>query len=185
VGAPDVAPAEGFHLVGQPGEPAFGNGGQGDCFWSNFSDSGFPPGTLNPVSFYKDPYGRVHLAGVGAAQMGPGGDGVCGTDNDDQFVFVLPPAYRPAHLELFPNATSTSNLVIVGGATDQAVSGGTVPAGAVTGPTSGAAVLDGVSFRAVGPGNNLTRKAIDSPEAGSGAGSSSAGSLPAIERLLK
>jgi len=137
------------------------------------------------VSFYKDPYGRVHLAGVGAAQMGPGGDGVCGTDNDDQFVFVLPPAYRPAHLELFPNATSTSNLVIVGGATDQAVSGGTVPAGAVTGPTSGAAVLDGVSFRAVGPGNNLTRKAIDSPEAGSGAGSSSAGSLPAIERLLK
>jgi hypothetical protein len=184
VGGGDLTPPEGSHIVGQPGEPTFGNGGQGDCIWSNYSDAQFPPGTLNPVSFYKDPYGRVHLAGAGDATDGPGGDGVCGTDNDDQFVFVLPPAYRPAHLELFPNAASASNLVIVGGATDQFVIGGIVPAGAVVlgGPTSGVAVLDGISFRAAGgPGNNL-RKATSRSRA---PGSSSAGSLGALQKILK
>jgi hypothetical protein len=37
VGGTDLTPAEGFHLVGQPGEPPFGNGGQGDCLWNVYT----------------------------------------------------------------------------------------------------------------------------------------------------
>jgi hypothetical protein len=186
VGSADVAPAEGFHLVGQPGEPSFGNGGQNDCIWSNYSNPGFAsPGTLNPVSFYKDPYGRVHLAGFAVATNGPGGDGMCGgTDHDDGFVFVLPPAYRPAHVEALPSASTSVGFFYLGASTDKALSGIPLPAGAVQAAPSGIAVLDGATFRAVGPGNNLSRQATASSRS-KAVRPSSGGSLGALQKILK
>jgi hypothetical protein len=181
VGASDVAPAEGFHLVGQPGEPTFGNGGDGDCLWSNISDPSIPPGTVNPVSFYKDPYGRVHLNGIAEPTNGSGGDAACDSgDPGDETIFTLPPADRPAHLELLPVAT-TGNVIIVGAATDKAFSTMTIPAGAVLGDDSAGVSLDGASFRAVGPGNNL-RQATGRSTAD---GAAWLNSVPAAKRLLK
>jgi hypothetical protein len=177
VGAADVAPAEGFHLVGQPNEPGFGNGGQNDCIWSNYSQSGIPPDALNPVAFFKDPYGVVHLVGVAGENNGPGGDMTCGTDGDDGVIFTLPPDYRPAHVELL--GTAGTNAVIVGSTTNQNLNSIPVPAGAVIEPSpsnGGISALDGATFRAAGPGNNLRKAA-----AGSGAG----GSAAALKRLLK
>jgi hypothetical protein len=180
VSSGDVAPAEGFHLVGQPGEPAFGNGGQGDCLWSNFSDPTIaPPGTFNPVSFYKDPYGRVHLNGAAEQNAGTGGDTNCSED-DDSYMFTLPPRYRPAHVELLPPA-HLSNVILVGATTDQSFGSILVPAGVVAAITSASSIgLDGLDFRAVGPGNSL-RKATRATPARRAQGSQGLGS--AIEKL--
>jgi hypothetical protein len=62
---------EGVHLVGAPGEPAFGAG------WSNFG------GGFAPAGFYKDPLGIVHLQGL--VNTGPGA-----------VAFTLPEGYRPS-----------------------------------------------------------------------------------------
>ena len=95
----DLAATDPVHKVGAPGEPAFNTGGEGDCIWSN------PPGgTLgdvrpNPVGFWKDAFGTVHLIGIALATDGPGGDAMCGGAgeevNEDAAVFVLPEGYRP------------------------------------------------------------------------------------------
>jgi hypothetical protein len=71
--------------------------------------------------------------------------------------------------------------VIVGASTDKVVSSSIIPAGAVLANPASAAALDGVSFRAVGAGNNLAR----SSAASSGRGAASK-PLPArIRRLLR
>jgi hypothetical protein len=184
VGAVDVAPAEGFHLVGQPGEPAFSNGGEGDCIWSNFTGGGgIPADTFNPVGFFKDPYGVVHLVGIAQRQNGPGGDAACGPDFNDHLVFQLPEGYRPVHVEFGALGTSGSApTVIIGAATDKDIGGGTLlPPGMVTIPgNDSAAILDGVTFRAAGPGNNLPRKSTAGARGGSGSG----GPVD-LERLFK
>jgi hypothetical protein len=69
---------EPFHIVGDPGEPAFENS------WVNFG-AGTPP-----ASFYKDPLGRVHLRGTVQ-------NGTTGT-----VIFTLPVGYRPANGENLP-----------------------------------------------------------------------------------
>jgi hypothetical protein len=79
---PSIAPPEAWHVVGDPGEPAFMNG------WSSF---GLIIGNA-PVSFLKDRAGFVHLRGSGA-----GGSSPC--------VFTLPLGYRPALDEGFANTT--------------------------------------------------------------------------------
>jgi hypothetical protein len=164
VGGADLTPDEPFHIVGAPGEPAFGNGGEGDCLWSNLSDPSLtPPSPFNPVSFYKGKDGIVHLSGGVMSKDGPGGDAACGgTDNAglEGTVFVLPTGYRPPHLMAFPGSSTAGGFLVNGDAT---VVAGTavIPPGAVVFGTSGGAVtiaaLDGGDFRAAGPGTGIAR----------------------------
>jgi hypothetical protein len=166
VGADQLAQPEPFHLVGTTGEPAFGDGGAGDCIWNNFTEMIGPPAPFNPVGFYKDPYGVVHLTGVAKAKNGPGGDGTCGTaqSDGDGRIFTLPVADQPPHELLFTiaggSAGQTMETVVVNGTSDLDIGGGIViPAGAVI--TSDRAdgtfaSLDGVDFRAAGAATGIS-----------------------------
>jgi len=165
VGGADLTPDEPFHLVGAPGEPAFGNGGEGDCLWSDVADASLsPPQPFNPVSFYKGKDGIVHLAGIAQAKNGPGGDAACGgSDNtaNENTIFVLPAGYRPPHLIILPGAGGTAGGFAVNGDTP-VVSGTTViPPGVVllAGTASDGTLhpLDGSDYRAAGAGTGITR----------------------------
>jgi len=149
------APAQKFTLVGTTGAPPFGNGGQGDCIWSNEASADF-----NPAGFYKDPFGVVHLTGVVQSGNGSSGDMQCGpSDNEDSIIFRLPTAYRPPHVVDF--ATGSGIPVAVVGVQDLTVDTTTYPAGSVfvvvgaphqnTGEP-----LDGVQFRAAGAGTGIS-----------------------------
>jgi hypothetical protein len=158
VGSVDLAPAETFHLVGAAGEPSFGNGGEGDCLWSNFTSGSItPPDAFAPAGFYRDPYGVVHLTGAVQAEDGSGGDRACGGVDgpaSDQTIFSLPAADQPPHLLAFAVAlgdAGTGQLEVNGSQT--VVEGSTtIPPGAVVlaggnGPVDRLS-LDGVDFRA-------------------------------------
>lgn len=128
-----LAPLEATHIVGAPGEPAFESGS------SNIEiPPGFPYG-VNPVGFYKDHEGIVHLQGI--AHVGTGGT--------VSSIFTLPPGFRPAptkivELEMFQEAGVLilgSNIVIEGNDLSGKVIG--IPEG-----TSESTVLDGITFRA-------------------------------------
>jgi len=80
---------EDWHVVGDPGEPAFKTG------WSNFSEAGFNP---IPLRFRKDELGDVVIEGF---VKSPGGEGV-GRD-----IFVLPAGYRPDFITPFPQAANS------------------------------------------------------------------------------
>jgi len=165
VRARDLAPAEAFHVLGQPGEPALLNGGQGDCLWQSRATATELP--FNAPSFYKDPYGVVHLAGALTVVDGPGGDGVCDVegDADDERIFVLPPGYRPARIEVHvvqggpADSIDGEDSVLIGPARDVVAGGETLPAGTVSvsgdpngiESTSGTYFLDGITFRAATP----------------------------------
>ena len=70
--ASSLAPAEGWHVVGAPGEPSFEPG------WES------KPIPVDPsVAFYKDHEGIVHLRGVATGGLGSGA------------IFRLPPGFRP------------------------------------------------------------------------------------------
>jgi hypothetical protein len=128
-----LAPMEATHIVGAPGEPAFENGS---------SNLPIPPGTpfgVNPVGFYKDHEGIVHLQGI--AHVGTGGA--------LNSIFTLPPGFRPAsnklmELEMFENVGVLilgSNIVIEGNDLSGKVVG-------IPKETEESAVLDGITFRA-------------------------------------
>ena len=160
----EVANAEAFHIVGAAGEPVFSNGGQGDCLWSTLPGLA-PTLPLNPVSFYRDPYGVVHLRGVVRRQDGPGGDGACdGDDVPDVAAFTLPPGYRPVEMQLFAavGTGDPGDLVLVAGSADRNLGIQELPAGSVliSGPPPGdtSAVLDGIAFRAAGTGEAAARR---------------------------
>jgi hypothetical protein len=72
--ANSLAPSEGWHEVGAPGEPPFQNE------WHDPAPAAVMPGT---VAFFKDHEGVVHLKGTAF----PG---------TSEIVFQLPPGYRPA-----------------------------------------------------------------------------------------
>ncbi|MGZ3318688.1 MAG: hypothetical protein ACXU95_15495 [Isosphaeraceae bacterium] len=74
-----LAPAEGWHVVGAPGEPGFIGA------WK--AESSSP--TLESVAFYKDHEGIVHLRGVATGGMASGA------------VFQLPPSFRTASAKIF------------------------------------------------------------------------------------
>ena len=160
IAAADIGNQEAYQVVGQAGQPAFNNGVEGDCLWVNVVS---PPIQLNPVSFYKDGFGRVKLAGAAQSVGGAGGDGMCGgagaEANEDGFIFVLPEAYRPANDELRLNAAGGAGAILLVGNTPIVSGTGTLPAGAVYDLTStDTVVLDGVEFRAMNTGSGLTRR---------------------------
>lgn len=124
--ASSLTPMEATHLVGAPGEPAFEGG-------STNLPTGTPIFSFNPVGFYKDHEGIVHLQGIAEA----GAEG---------FVFTLPAGYRPAsgkliELEQFNEAVAAifgSNVSVPG----------LDLSGKVLGSSGEAVVLDGITFRA-------------------------------------
>lgn len=138
-----------LHIIGAPGEPAFGTGGEGDCLWQN---SPLLP-DANPASFFKDSDGIVRLAGLPFGVDGPGGDGACDIDSDfsDAIIFELPAGYQPDHVNLFPTtAGSMANLVAPeGGVT---IEGSFIPGGSVLvlfiSPGGTGTTLDGITFPA-------------------------------------
>jgi hypothetical protein len=166
VGGADLTPDEPFHLVGAANEPAFGNGGEGDCLWQNVNEPSLsPPNPFSPVSFYKGKDGVVHLAGVAEAKDGPGGDAACGgTDNTatEATVFVLPAGYRPPHLMILAGAGGTTGAFAING--DAPIVSGTtvIPPGVVlfgNGSVTDGTLLsiDGSTYRAAGPGTGIAR----------------------------
>lgn len=75
--ANSLAPSEGWHEVGTPGEPAFQHN------WTNFGDG-------DNVAFYRDHDGIVHLKGHAAG----------GASNNA--IFQLPAGFRPASGTILP-----------------------------------------------------------------------------------
>ncbi len=124
--ANSIAPAEPTHLVGAPGEPPFENGGQ------NFNE-GFK---TNPVGFFKDHEGIVHLQGWGIAGSGGGLSSL----------FTLPPGYRPAAGTVMILTPLSGVATFIGGT--GASFGGLNLDGKVAGEEEELVVLDGISFRA-------------------------------------
>jgi hypothetical protein len=129
--ANSLSAPEGWHEVGASGQPAFENG------WTNTA------GVVHsePVSFYKDHEGVVHLRGEAISGTTP-------------IIFHLPPGFRPSSGELIREAVAcgggtlcekeSSGVTIVG-------SSFAIPAdeGAILAPIAATAVwLDGVTFRA-------------------------------------
>jgi hypothetical protein len=150
----DLAGPEPEHVVGARGEPRLVD--RDDCKWTSRA----PELPFNPPSFYRDPFGIVHLAGVLQVDDGPGGDGAC--DPGDGAMFVLPPGYRPAHVEVQVvqggpgESLDGESSVVIGPRQPAEIGGEAIAAGSVstiddpTGPElgSGTYVLDGISFRA-------------------------------------
>lgn len=142
----DLAKPERWRVVGASGQPAFSNGGEGDCVWAHGLEG--VEGAA-PVSFRKDALGRVQLRGLASATDGPGGDGVCDEDApgeaEDGIVFVLPAGYRPQHLDL----SLLGNAAVIVPSGGAVIGDNALPGGAVVGLISApgpVAFLDGGSF---------------------------------------
>jgi hypothetical protein len=143
---------EAFHIVGASGEPAFGNGGQGDCLWRNPPPNEVPD--IKPASFYKDSDGIVHLAGAPQAVNGTGGDMTCNIqtgDLSDGVIFQLPPGYRPDHVEVFASGNSTIVITLIAPDGGVTIGGFFIPGGSVfviNIAAGNATTLSGITFRA-------------------------------------
>jgi hypothetical protein len=126
--ANSLSPMEATHIVGNPGEPAFENGSH------NLPSE--PPFNFNPVGFYKDHEGIVHLQGI--AETGKTSPG---------FVFALPPGFRPAAgRTIFVEQFQEASGIIFGGSIFLS---GFDLSGKILGlETEAPVVLDGVTFRA-------------------------------------
>ena len=149
--ASKLAPDGAVHELGDPGEPALSNGGEGDCVWRDAKDTDIP--ALNPASFYEDRLGAVHLPGIVASEeINGAGDEECGATApepddylEDGVIFTLPEEFRPANSEV-RLGNSLDTLIIVG--VDPLVAGtdvlapGTVYAGGA--PTG--ILFDGIEF---------------------------------------
>lgn len=181
LGEADLVPEEQLHVVGTAGQPAFNNGGQGDCTWGSASSA---LSSIMPVGFRKDRFGMVHMSGIAFAEENAGsGDEECGSTapepddaNEDLVAFTLPPEYRPEKAVAFAAGQST---IFIAGTETVVGTGLTLQPGAVlvTDPFFGAS-LDLVSFPAaeadvlakVAPGTSSPARA--------------GGSLPGVLREL-
>jgi len=122
--------------------PGLGEGGgEGDCVWHDASE--LSPG-LNPVGYYRDRFGTVHLSGATISEEIAGvGDEECGATDpepddslEDSIIFTLPPALRPANAIVRPIATGTldrTGLVLVAGDAPFSLGGDVIPPGSVVG----------------------------------------------------
>jgi hypothetical protein len=119
--ADSIAASEPWHVVNAPGEPAFQNG------WENVQTKA--PPEPEPVAFYRDREGVVHLRGLAAGTL------------LEAVIFQLPPGYRPAPNRFF---TPGDGLVRIYG------SGIGNPGfdGAVVAPVNKIVSFDGITFRA-------------------------------------
>ena len=145
VTAAKIGPHEAAHLVGAPGEPTVGTGGDGDCDWHNASAADGVTGQA-PAGFFKDQIGQVHLQGIALADDGTGGDATCTTSPtqlDDGVVFTLPAGYTPATLQFV--ASAGGDLVLVSPASGAKFSNVDLPPGTVWAQDD-SALLDGVTF---------------------------------------
>jgi hypothetical protein len=128
---------ENWRNVGAAGQPSFGSciiPIIGTFFWSNYG------GGWNPVSFYKDPYGIVHLRGLaqgGCVSANPTGP-INGT------IFTLPAGYRPPTGELHMTISCCSSGVPIVSRVNVNTAGQVY---AENGSSSWFS-LDGVTFRA-------------------------------------
>ncbi|MDX6586199.1 MAG: hypothetical protein QOI31_672 [Solirubrobacterales bacterium] len=145
----DLAPTEALHEIGAPGEPAFGNGAEGDCLWSD-------GGVVNSeVGFYRDVSGRVHLSGVAAVEDGPQGDGACmdgpSEQMEDMRAFTLPAGYRPSGPEqFFTGSFAHGASVVVNGTDEINIAGSQVaPGEVIIIPTIGSEIPEGVPLGSV------------------------------------
>jgi hypothetical protein len=136
-----LTPPEPTHLVGNPGETAFENG------WHNAVLEGLGGVHLNPVGFWKDHDGVVHLQGI--AQVGKAGTSSIAP------IFTLPPGFRPAPGAIIIQAPAGEESPAVIGGSNAVLSGGGPSidlSGRVAGTTSeteeSLAALDGITFRA-------------------------------------
>jgi hypothetical protein len=126
--ADSLPPPEAWHLVGAPGEPQFQNG------WEDFE----PASLLEPVAFFKDHEGIVHLKGR-ATRLTSG----------SRLIFALPPGFRPAQDKV---SIQVASCECSGGVGELDING-TKPleptnSGAIYGPTTNTVGLDGITFRA-------------------------------------
>lgn len=119
--ADSLPPAEPWHQVNAPGEPAF------EGAWAN-------QGEGQTVAFYKDQVGIVHLRGVAKAEV-----------VTTKTIFTLPPGFRPAAGALLPFAVAC--LPCAPGGTGTLLIAQDGP-GTVEAPASENVSLEGVSFRA-------------------------------------
>ena len=124
--ASTLSPLEATHLVGNPGEPGFENGS------SNFPGEGGLG--FNPVGFYKDHEGIVHLQGIAKA------------GSTLPIIFTLPPGFRPAAGKLILLEPIDERATIVAGS--GVSSGGIDLSGKVLGTPEEAVVLDGITYKA-------------------------------------
>ena len=133
-----MSPLEATHVVGAPGQPGFENGAH------NFPLIGAGV-SLNPVGFYKDHEGIVHLQGIATLpEMTEGGI---------FSVFTLPPGFRPAAGTIIILEQISNGAAIIGGSNAVLngtpsidLSGKVAGSGSTTEETSVA--LDGITFKA-------------------------------------
>jgi hypothetical protein len=119
--ANSLTPAEPWHVVGTPGEPAFQNSWKSD------------PIQGQTVAFYKDQVGVVHLRGTA----------VGGTPT--KTIFVLPPGFRPVPGKLLPFAVACLKCEPTGTGTLLVADEGP---GSVVALDAEVVSLEGVTFRA-------------------------------------
>jgi hypothetical protein len=127
-----LSPPEAIHLVGMPGQPAFEGGSVGD---------GEPGVTFQPVGFYKDKEGIVHLEGVVKVGREKGSTSLVP-------VFTLPAGFRPANgvVQIFNSGPPSGPLVAGSDASYE----GHGLSGNVLGSEGETLVLSGITFRAGG-----------------------------------
>ena len=151
LGAAELVPNEVEHAA------TLLNGGEFDCFWQ--SGTAIIP-SLNAVSYRKDRFGTVHLAGVVQGTDGLGGDLTCNSGDpgqaSDAIMFMLPAGYVPAKTRIY-GSLGTGGVIVVG-------AGGLVqgtlalPPGAVA-ASPDTILLDGIDFDAAAAGTSLPKVA--------------------------
>jgi hypothetical protein len=132
-----LTPPEAVHLVGTPGQPVFENGS------NNATLEGLGGAHLNPVGFWKDHDGVVHLQGI--AQVGKA------ASSSIVPIFTLPAGYRPAPGAIIIQAMAgEGSAAVIGGSNTILSSGGTSVdlSGKVAGTEESLSALDGITFRA-------------------------------------
>ena len=128
--ATSLSALEPVHLVGAAGEPGFENGS------ANVPPGEFGGVSFNPVGFYKDHEGIVHLQGV--ALVGK-------SSSSPVPIFTLPAGFRPASGKVIIGG-GLGAFAIIGGSNTTFAS--TDLSGKVAGSEEEPAFLDGITFRA-------------------------------------